>query len=238
MLAMSARSPQGAIIKKQMILLIDNYDSFVHNLARYFERMGQETLVVRNDATTTREIERLCPQAIVISPGPCTPAEAGCSVDVIRELGAETPILGVCLGHQAIGAALGAKIVRAHEPRHGRTSQVTHDGSTLFAGLPSSFRVCRYHSLLVDEASLPAELLVTARADDGCIMALEHTRWPVFAVQFHPEAALTEYGYHVLANFLAAAGCPVRADLAGLAASELPAEPSPPAISLNQPVTF
>jgi anthranilate synthase/aminodeoxychorismate synthase-like glutamine amidotransferase len=221
-----------------MILLIDNYDSFVHNLARYFERLGQETLVVRNDATTPQEIGRLRPQAIVISPGPYTPAEAGCSVEVIRELGAETPILGVCLGHQAIGAALGTTIVRAPEPRHGRTSQVTHDGSALFAGLPSPFRVCRYHSLIVDEATLPAELFVTARADDGCIMALEHARWPVFAVQFHPEAALTEYGYQLLANFLAAAGCPAQGDLAALAASELPGEPSAPAISLNQPVTF
>ena len=115
---------------------------------------------------------------------------------------------------------------------------MTHDGSTLFAGLPSPFRVCRYHSLLVDEATLPAELQITARSDDGCIMALEHTWWPVFAVQFHPEAALTEYGYHLLANFLAAAGCPVRVDLATLAASELPAEPCPPVISPSQPVTF
>jgi anthranilate synthase component 2 len=221
-----------------MILLIDNYDSFVHNLARYQQRLGQETLVVRNDATTTGEIRQLRPQAIVISPGPCTPAEAGCSVDVILDLGTATPILGVCLGHQAIGAALGANIVRAPEPRHGRTSQVTHGGSALFAGIPSPFRVCRYHSLLVDEASLPAELQVTARAEDGCIMALEHARWPVFAVQFHPEAVLTEYGYHLLANFLAAAGCPVRVDIAALAAGELPAEPSPPPFSHNQPVTF
>jgi anthranilate synthase component 2 len=221
-----------------MILLIDNYDSFVHNLARYFERLGKETLVVRNDAMTACEIEQLRPQAIVISPGPRTPAEAGCSVNVIRELGAGTPILGVCLGHQAIGAALGARIARAAEPRHGRTSLVTHDGSTLFVGLPSLFRVCRYHSLLVDEATLPAELQITARSDDGCIMALEHTRWPVFAVQFHPEAVLTEYGYHLLANFLAAAGCPVRVDLAALAASELPAAPCPPVMSPSQPVTF
>jgi anthranilate synthase component 2 len=220
-----------------MILLIDNYDSFVHNLARHFERLGHQTLVVRNDATTPQQIRNLRPKAIVISPGPCTPNEAGCSVDVIREVGPETPLLGVCLGHQALGVAFGTPIVPAPEPRHGRTSLVSHDGSRLFAGLPSPFRVCRYHSLLVDEASLPAELRVTARADDGCVMAVEHTRWPMFGVQFHPEGILTDYGYHLLANFLAVAGRKVSADCRALAASERPAAALPLQVPTT-PVTF
>jgi anthranilate synthase component II len=203
-----------------MSLLIDNYDSFVHNLARYFERLGQETLVVRNDAATVGEVRRLSPQAIVLSPGPCTPAEAGCSIDVVRELHDEVPMLGVCLGHQAIAAALGGRVVRAPEPRHGRTSQVAHPASRLFARVPSPLTVCRYHSLVVDEANLPASLQVTARAEDGTIMALEHATRPLFGVQFHPEAALTEHGYQLLENFLHLAGCNVAVDAAGLAAGE------------------
>ncbi|MBA3484447.1 MAG: aminodeoxychorismate/anthranilate synthase component II [Pirellulales bacterium] len=203
-----------------MILLIDNYDSFVHNLARYLQRLGQETHVVRNDATTAGEVRRLRPAAIVLSPGPCTPTEAGCSVDVVRELRGEVPILGVCLGHQAIAAALGGKIVRAPEPRHGRTSHIEHAGTQLFAALPLPLTVCRYHSLVVEEATLPTELKVTARAEDGAIMALQHATQSLFGVQFHPEAALTLDGYRLLANFLHLAGCDVSADVAALTASE------------------
>jgi anthranilate synthase/aminodeoxychorismate synthase-like glutamine amidotransferase len=189
-----------------MILLIDNYDSFVHNLARYFVRLGCDTRVVRNDAISLAEIEQLAPQAIVLSPGPCTPNEAGVSLDVVRGFHREIPLLGVCLGHQAIAAALGANIVRAPQPLHGRTSRVHHDGRGAFAHLPSPLTVCRYHSLVVEELSLPGELAVTARSDDGLVMALEHREFPVVGVQFHPEAALTEYGYELLSNFLNIAG--------------------------------
>jgi anthranilate synthase component 2 len=189
-----------------MLLLIDNYDSFVHNLARHFRRLGQETVVVRNDAIDWQGVKAMKPLGIVISPGPCTPAEAGCSVDVVRKLVDDIPILGVCLGHQVIAAALGAKIVRAREPMHGRTSEVRHNGESLFLGLPSPLSVCRYHSLVVDETSLGAELEVTARAADGTIMAIAHRRRPIVGVQFHPEAVLTEHGYAMLANFLRMSG--------------------------------
>lgn len=203
-----------------MILLIDNYDSFVHNLARYFRRLGQETLVLRNDATTVDEVKRLSPQAIVLSPGPCTPAEAGCSINLVRRLQDRVPMLGVCLGHQAIAAALGAGIVRAPEPRHGRTSLIEHEATGLFSELPTPLTVCRYHSLIADEATLPSTLHVTARSDDGAIMAIQHTTAPLFGVQFHPEAVLTAHGYRLLANFLKLAGCDVSCDVAALAASE------------------
>lgn len=189
-----------------MILLIDNFDSFVHNLARYFRRLGQETLVVRNDAINVAAIWQLAPQAIVLSPGPCTPREAGCSLDVVRQLLGEVPLLGVCLGHQAIAAALGAEIVRAGEPMHGRTSEVDHLDTPLFAAIPSPFVACRYHSLVVDPATVPADLRVTATAPDGTIMALEHRTLPVCGVQFHPEAILSMQGYRILANFLSLAG--------------------------------
>jgi len=221
-----------------MILLIDNYDSFVHNLARYFQRLGQETLVVRNDATTVEHVQRLSPQAIVISPGPCTPAEAGCSIDVVRELQHDVPILGVCLGHQAIAAALGGRIIRACEPRHGRTSRVEHSASGLFTGVPSPLTVCRYHSLVVDEAILPAALGVTARSEDGAIMAMEHVSRPLFGVQFHPEATLTEHGYRLLANFLQLAGCGVEVDINALAASENRRPADAPYAAPSQPLTF
>jgi anthranilate synthase component II len=192
-----------------MLLLLDNYDSFVHNLARHFRRLEQETIVVRNDAVDVAVVRGMRPKAIVISPGPCTPSEAGCSVDVVRELAGETPILGVCLGHQAIAAAFGAKIVRAREPVHGRTSEIRHAGTGLFEGVPSPLDVCRYHSLAVDESSLGDELEVTARTGDGTVMALAHRRLLVFGVQFHPEAALTGHGYRILANFLRLAGIAV-----------------------------
>ena len=186
-----------------MILLIDNYDSFVHNLARYVRELGAEAVVRRNDKVTLDEIEKLAPSHIIISPGPCSPAEAGISNDVVRRCGPTIPIFGVCLGHQCIGAAYGGDIVRAGQPRHGRTSPVAHDGSSVFAGLPSPFRVTRYHSLVIDRATLPPSLRVIASAtDDGEIMAIEHRSHPVVGVQFHPESAATEYGYAMLDRFL------------------------------------
>lgn len=189
-----------------MILLIDNYDSFVHNLARYFEELGCETGVARNDAITVDEIRRRRPQAIVLSPGPCTPREAGVCGDIVRELGPTTPILGVCLGHQAIVDALGGRIIRAPQPVHGRTSLIAHNGERLFAGLPDPLRATRYHSLIAEESSLPRMLRVTARCEEGLIMALEHREWPLFGVQFHPESVLTQAGHRLLANFLMLAG--------------------------------
>lgn len=189
-----------------MILLIDNYDSFVYNLARYLVELGCETLVIRNDSVSVAEIVGLTPQAIVISPGPCTPNEAGVSLDVVRELGPRFPILGVCLGHQALSAALGGKIIRAPEPIHGRTSFVVHAGIDLFANLPNPLRATRYHSLIVDEATLPSELEIVARTTDGIPMALKHRTWPAFGVQFHPESILTDSGHQLLANFLHLAG--------------------------------
>jgi anthranilate synthase/aminodeoxychorismate synthase-like glutamine amidotransferase len=221
-----------------MILLIDNYDSFVYNLARHFERLGQETRVVRNDKASPSSVRRLAPQAVVLSPGPCTPSEAGCSVAVVRELAGEFPILGVCLGHQAIAAAFGGRVVRAPQPRHGRTSLVTHASLGLFEGVPSPLCVCRYHSLVVDDESLPAELKATAWADDGAMMALEHKSLPVFGVQFHPEAALTEHGYALLSNFLRLAGCAPTADPQLLADGELAAMAAPQFAPPAQPVTF
>jgi anthranilate synthase/aminodeoxychorismate synthase-like glutamine amidotransferase len=185
-----------------MILVLDNFDSFVHNLARYLQRLGQETLVVRNDAIDATAIRGLQPQAVVLSPGPCTPREAGCSLEVVRELCGEVPMLGVCLGHQVIGEALGGRVVRAPQPMHGRMSFIRHDEQGLFAGLPSPLSVCRYHSLVVDESSLPECLEATARTNDGVVMALAHRELPVFGVQFHPEAILTEGGFAILANFL------------------------------------
>jgi anthranilate synthase component II len=189
-----------------MILLIDNYDSFVHNLARYFRRLGQETRVVRNTEIDAAGAIKLRPRAIVLSPGPCTPTEAGSSLQIVRELSGQIPILGVCLGHQTIGAAFGAAVVRAPEPVHGRTSLIRHNGRGIFHGLASPLTAGRYHSLVVDPCSLPSELDVTARTDEGVVMALAHRRWPVIGVQFHPESILTQGGYELLANFLHLAG--------------------------------
>jgi anthranilate synthase/aminodeoxychorismate synthase-like glutamine amidotransferase len=186
-----------------MILLIDNYDSFVHNLARYVRELGEEAIVRRNDAISLDEVAALAPSHLIISPGPCTPAEAGISTALVRRFGAAIPIFGVCLGHQCIGAAFGADIVRARRPMHGKTSLVAHDGSSVFAGLPSPLRVARYHSLVIAAASLPPSLrLLAAAADDGEIMAVAHRTQPVVGVQFHPESAASEYGYAMLDRFL------------------------------------
>ncbi len=185
-----------------MILLIDNYDSFVYNLARYVRELGQTTEVRRNDAITCDEIYALAPTHIIISPGPCTPTEAGVSTDVVRRLGMDTPILGVCLGHQCVGAAYGARIVRARHPMHGKTSRISHDGTGIFTAIPNPFLATRYHSLVLEPATLPPDLQVIATADDGEIMAVRHRLHPVVGVQFHPESVLTECGYRLLANFL------------------------------------
>ncbi len=186
-----------------MILLIDNYDSFVHNLARYVRELGEEAVVRRNDALTLDDVAALAPSHIIVSPGPCTPAEAGVSTDIVRRYGPSIPILGVCLGHQCIGAAYGGEIVRAGAPVHGKTSVVVHDGSGIFAHVPSPLRVARYHSLVIARESMPDSLRVIATArDDGEIMAVEHREHPVVGVQFHPESAATEYGYAMLDRFL------------------------------------
>ena len=201
-----------------MVLVIDNYDSFVHNLARYVRELGSDAVVRRNDAMTLGQIEELRPSRIILSPGPCTPREAGISVDLIRRFGPTIPILGVCLGHQCIGAAYGADIVRARRPVHGKTSMIRHDSNGIFAGLPSPLTAARYHSLVIAPGSLPPDLRVTALADDdGEIMAVEHVAHPVIGVQFHPESAASEYGYAILDRFLngdasRTAVLPVRAD--------------------------
>jgi para-aminobenzoate synthetase component 2 len=189
-----------------MILVIDNYDSFVHNLARYIRELGWATDVVRNDAIDLAGIAARRPSHIVISPGPCTPNEAGISVALIERFGRSTPILGVCLGHQCIGQAFGGKVVRARRPMHGKSSLIRHDESDVFAGLPNPLRAARYHSLVVAKEGLPDDLAITAESVEGEIMALRHRRWPVVGLQFHPEAVLTEHGYDLLRNFLGAAG--------------------------------
>jgi len=214
-----------------MILLIDNYDSFVYNLARYVRELGEETVVRRHDATSYEEIEQFRPSHIIISPGPCSPGEAGISTDVVRRFGSTTPILGVCLGHQCIGAAYGAGIVRAGRPMHGKASRIRHAGRGIFAGLPNPFRAARYHSLVVARAGLPPELSVIATAEDSEIMAVEHVRHPVIGLQFHPESVLTEHGYLLLDRFLHGATArtdwlPDRAD--GARAPPPPPPPAPP----------
>lgn len=189
-----------------MILLIDNYDSFVHNLGRYCQRLGCEVAYARNDTVSVGEIRAMAPSVIILSPGPRTPAEAGVSIDVVRKLGGDIPILGVCLGHQAIAAAFGGQIIRAPRPVHGRTSPIRHDGKQEFAGLPVPFIACRYHSLIVDPATLPAVLEISARTDGEIIMGLRHREFPIVGWQFHPEAIQTEYGYRVLGQFLNSVG--------------------------------
>jgi anthranilate synthase/aminodeoxychorismate synthase-like glutamine amidotransferase len=185
-----------------MILVIDNYDSFTYNLVQYLGELGADVEVRRNDQTSVAEIERLAPERIVISPGPKTPSEAGICLEVIQRLGDRLPILGVCLGHQAVGQAYGGKVVRAPEIMHGKTSSIHHDGRTIFAGLSNPFTATRYHSLIVERESLPGCLDISATTNGGVIMGLRHKRWKVEGVQFHPESVLTDTGKQLLANFL------------------------------------
>jgi anthranilate synthase/aminodeoxychorismate synthase-like glutamine amidotransferase len=185
-----------------MILVIDNYDSFTYNLVQLMGELGAELCVVRNDQTTLTDIRAMQPAHIVISPGPGTPDDAGVSLDVIRELGSTTPVLGVCLGHQAIGQAYGGVVSRAPRLMHGKTSMIYHKGDGVFSGLPSPFEATRYHSLIVEEGSLPDCLQITAFTDQGEIMGLRHRDYPVYGVQFHPESILTKFGTRILQNFL------------------------------------
>ena len=186
----------------QMIVLIDNYDSFTFNLVQYLGELGAEVRVFRNDEITADAIARAAPSHLVISPGPCTPNEAGISLELIRCLAGKVPILGVCLGHQAIGQAFGGKVVRAKQVMHGKVSRIEHDGSGVFSSVPQGFTATRYHSLVVERKSLPASLQVSAESEDGEIMGLRHKELPVEGVQFHPEALLTEHGHKMLENFL------------------------------------
>lgn len=212
-----------------MIVVIDNHDSFVHNLARYIRELGWRTEVVRCDAATVDEIAAMEPSHVVISPGPCTPNEAGVSVPLVRRLGPRVPTLGVCLGHQCIGQAFGGQIVRARRPMHGRASWISHDGSGLFAGLPDPLRGGRYHSLVVEPRDLPADLVVTARSEEGEIMALRHREHPIVGLQFHPESVLTAHGYDLLRGFLGPAPGAPATGAPGLSprASGRPRSPAP-----------
>ena len=208
-----------------MILLIDNYDSFVHNLARYLRLLGHATHVVRNDRITSDEARALRPDAIVLSPGPCTPSDAGICETIVGERMEDTPILGICLGHQAIAAALGGSIIRSTQPMHGRASVIAHDGRGVFDGLPSPTRVGRYHSL-VAAADLPDCLEASAWTDDGTVMALRHRKRPLVGLQFHPESVLTEKGFELLTGFLRVAGLKVPPQMpASEFASVPPVEP-------------
>ena len=221
-----------------MILIIDNYDSFVHNLARYIEQLGVPTRVVRNDQMTVDEIRQLAPQAVVLSPGPCTPSEAGCSLELVRELHTSIPLFGVCLGHQTIAQALGGRVVRAREPFHGRSSVIQHNGRGVFADLPNPLTVGRYHSLVVEAASMPACLEATAWTEDGnTVMAVAHREYPVVGVQFHPESILTQAGYQLLANFIVLSGYKVRPEVSELGLREL-VEPPQGRPMPDGPVTF
>jgi para-aminobenzoate synthetase component 2 len=185
-----------------MILLLDNYDSFTYNLAQYLGQMGQDLEIRRNDQVTLDEIQDLRPERIVISPGPCTPKEAGISVPLIQRFAGKIPILGVCLGHQAIGAAFGGRVIRAQKIMHGKTSEIQHDGKTIFRDLPQQFVATRYHSLIVERKSLPGTLEISAETADGTIMGLRHRKLRVEGVQFHPESILTSAGFRLLENFL------------------------------------
>ncbi len=182
--------------------MIDNYDSFTYNLVQYFQMLGAEVEVKRNDEITPEEVESLAPAGIVISPGPCTPSEAGISVEVIKRYYKKIPILGVCLGHQAIGTAFGGRIVRAKKLMHGKISRIEHTGEGILKDIPNPFRAVRYHSLVVERNSLPKDLRITAFSEEGEIMALQHKKYPVYGIQFHPESVLSEFGMEILANFL------------------------------------
>jgi anthranilate synthase component 2 len=198
-----------------MILLLDNYDSFTYNLYQALSELGAEVVVYRNDQLTVAEVEQMLPRldGIVVSPGPCTPREAGISVEMIRELAGNVPMLGVCLGHQAVGEAFGGVIKRAPNLMHGKTSMIHHDGKGIYAGLPNPFQATRYHSLIVEQASLPPELEVTAWAD-GLIMGVRHKTMPIDGIQFHPESILTPHGKDLLANFLGSGGRRAERELA------------------------
>ena len=184
------------------VLMIDNYDSFTYNLVQYLQVLGAEVVVLRNDEIKPENVEELGVEGIVISPGPCTPSEAGVSVDIIKMYYKVLPILGVCLGHQSIGYAFGARIVRAKNLMHGKTSEITHTGEGIFKGIPSPFTAVRYHSLVIEESSLPEVFKITARSEDGEIMGIQHRDLPLFGVQFHPESVLSQYGMDLLENFL------------------------------------
>lgn len=191
-----------------MLILIDNYDSFTYNLVHFLGELGADSVVVRNDKMTAAEVIAEKPKAIVLSPGPCTPNEAGICLDLIAKAGATIPLLGVCLGHQSIGQAYGGKVLRAPVPMHGKLSTIRHTGTGIFKGVPQNFEVTRYHSLIVERSSLPDCLEVTAETEDGLIMGLQHKTHPVHGVQFHPESIASEYGHVLLANFLEFAGIP------------------------------
>jgi anthranilate synthase/aminodeoxychorismate synthase-like glutamine amidotransferase len=185
-----------------VILVVDNYDSFTYNLVQYLGELGAEVRVFRNDEIRVDDIARMKPERILVSPGPCTPTEAGISCEVIRRFGPTIPVFGVCLGHQAIGQVYGGRVVRAGRLMHGKTSPILHGGTSVLKGLPSPFEAIRYHSLLVERGSLPAELEITAETREGEIMGLQHRRYPVHGVQFHPESVLTQHGKQILRNFL------------------------------------
>jgi len=224
-----------------MIVVLDNRDSFVFNLARHIQLLGVEVTVISSHATTAADLRRLAPAAVVISPGPCTPAEAGCSVEAVQLLRGTVPILGVCLGHQAIAAALGGRIVRAREPVHGRVSEIHHDAINLFAGIPSPMTACRYHSLIIDAADVPPGLTAIARDAEGTIMAVADEASRMYGVQFHPESILTRHGFRLLSNFLALAGVPHRASLATALDEDLARQAAPPVAappSADRVVTF
>ena len=185
-----------------MVFVLDNYDSFTYNLVQYIGECGHECVVRRNDQTTTDEIASMRPSHVLVSPGPCTPQEAGISIDIFKDLAGKVPVFGVCLGHKALGEAFGGKIVRAAKLMHGKTSAIQHDGKTIFKSVPSPMTATRYHSLIVEEKSLPQELEVSARSEDGTIMGLRHKNLPIEGVQFHPESILTDHGKKLIANFL------------------------------------
>ncbi len=194
-----------------MLVVIDNYDSFTYNLVHFLGELGAESLVLRNDAKTADEVLALKPSAIVLSPGPCDPDRAGICIDLTREAAGKVPILGVCLGHQTIGQVFGGRVIRAPLAMHGKLSRIRHQGKGVFAGLPNEFQATRYHSLIVERSTLPADLEITAETDDGLIMGLAHKRHVIHGVQFHPESIASEGGHRLLGNFLRLAGMPVRA---------------------------
>jgi anthranilate synthase component 2 len=199
---MATENSSGTKADRVQLLMIDNYDSFTYNLVQYLGELGADVEVRRNDAVTVEDVLALAPERIVISPGPCTPNEAGITLELLERLSGRVPILGVCLGHQAIGQAFGGKVVRANQVMHGKVSRIRHDGRGVFSGIPDDFVATRYHSLVIERSSLPDCLALTAQADDGEIMGVRHRSLAVEGVQFHPEAMLTEHGHRLLENFL------------------------------------